>query len=295
MQLMKRYLCITLPILVAALTVCIDSTFADVVSLSPVKDNTLYEFDPSDPFSPCNSNGAGDFFSAGRNRSQSLLRRGLIQFDFSGIPAGAVVTPGSLNLSLEVVDMPKKDTSGEDRDFWLVPLTQAWGEGTSQADVGISGAGSGAAATDGDATWIHTSFDSAIHDPYNPDPSDPGYWTTYGAISAAPVDPTMFGAPSGTVPAAPYLGPVLFGSSSMEADINAWLADPSSNFGWLIIGDERIDGSDVSSNRGFASRENSAGSPVLSFEYTLAVPEPSSAMLLVLGLGMLWWRGRKRP
>ena len=46
-------------------------------------DNTLYEHDPRDPGSPLNSNGSGNFLSAGRSFSLSLLRRGLIQFDFA--------------------------------------------------------------------------------------------------------------------------------------------------------------------------------------------------------------------
>ncbi|NQT41616.1 MAG: hypothetical protein HQ581_29270 [Planctomycetes bacterium] len=155
---------------------------AELVSMTSSSDNTLYEHDPADPQSPLNSNGSGDFFSAGRNRNRSLLRRGLIQFDLSGIPDGAVIVPGTAALTLEVVDMPKKDTSGEARDFWLVRLDHAWGEGASEANAGISGAGSGASALEDDATWFHTMYDPAIHDPYNPNPADPGYWPQEGAL-----------------------------------------------------------------------------------------------------------------
>lgn len=270
------------------------------VSVTSCKDNTLYEYDPTDPQSPFNSNGSGDFFSAGRNYRKSLVRRGLIQFDLSSVPAGAAVVPGMAELTLEVVDMPKRDTTGESRSFWLVPLDRDWGEGTSEANAGISGAGSGAGATKGDATWLHTIYDPAIHDPRHPDPVDPGYWPQEGALGHAPLlDHTVYGDPAGTVPAARYLGPVTFASPSMEADINAWLADPTSNFGWLVLGDERIGDSTRSSNRGFASSEHADHPPLLTFEYTL-VPEPSPVVLLVMGLvvtgvGMWWWRWRGHP
>lgn len=262
------------------------------VSLQPIKDNTLYEFDPADPDSPLNSNGAGDMFSAGRTRSRALLRRGLLQFDLTTIPAGAVVVPGTVALTLEVVDSPRRDTSGEARDFWLVPLEQEWGEGSSAANAGVSGSGSGAAATPGDATWLHTSYDPNLHDPRMPDLADPGYWSQTGVLGNSPVDPTAYGDPAGSVPAAPYLGPVTFASMTMESDLRRWLADPTSNFGWLVLGDERIAGEDVSSARGFASREH-ATPPTLSFEVTI-VPEPSSVTIVLVGLVMFCWCDRSR-
>ena len=171
-------------------------------------------------------------------------------------------------------------------EFWLVPLNREWGEGSSVAKAGVSGAGSGAGATAGDATWLHAIHDPSIHDPRMPDPRDPGYWTQAGAIGNSPVDPTVFGGPVGSVPAAPYLGPVNFTSSSMETDINRWLGDPTTNFGWLVVGDERVVGDDVSSARGFASRENSSP-PTLSFEYTI-VPEPGSVTMLGVGLAVFF-------
>jgi hypothetical protein len=264
-------------------------TCAEPLSITSSKDNTVYEYDPADPKSRFNSNGHGNFFSAGRNYSKSLIRRGLIHFQLPSELAGAVVVPGTAQLTLKVVDMPWRDTTEESRDFWLVRLDRNWGEGASEANAGVDGAGSGAAAMQHDATWLHTMYDPAIHDPRNPNPADPGYWPREGVLGNAPVDPAVYGDPAGTVPAAPYLGPVAFGSPAMEADINAWLADPGSNFGWLVLGDERVDDSTRSSNRGFASHENADHPPVLAFDYTI-VPEPSSAALLIVSLIVLLWR-----
>jgi hypothetical protein len=259
-----------------------DNVHAESVSLLPAKDNTLFEYDPADMDSPFNSNGAGDFFSAGRTRSRGLLRRGLLQFDFSSIPDGAVIVPGTVELRLVVVDSPRKDKSGEARDFWLVPVEQDWGEGSSEANAGVSNAGSGAAATSSDATWLHSIYDPNIHDPRLPNAADnAGYWSEEGVIGNLPSDPSIFGSPAGSVPAAPYLGPVTFASMSMETHINGWLVDSASNFGWLVVGDERIVADDVSSARAFASREH-ASAPTLSFQYTI-VPEPASAVALLAG------------
>ena len=292
MRCFQTLLPISLPILLMVLFFHAKSPRAsgDPVPIISSKDNTLYEYDSAEPQSPFNSNGSGDYFSAGRNYSKSLIRRGLIQFDVSSIPVGAVVVPGTAALTLQVVDMPKKDETGEDRDFWLVRLDRDWGEGASRADAGGM-AGSGAPAMGDDATWLHTRYDSTIHDPRNPNPADPGYWAQAGALGNGPLDPTLFGDPAGTVPAAPYLGSVTFASPAMEDDINVWLASPISNAGWIVLGDERIGDSSRSSNRGFASREHADHPPALTFEYTI-VPEPASVVLLMLGPGMMWWRCR---
>ncbi len=266
------------------------AAWAVVVSLTPSHDNTLYEYDPTDLDSPLNSNGSGDFFSAGRNRSRSLIRRGLIRFDLSGLPDGATVVPGSVELQLEIVDSPARDVSGESRDFWLIPLDRAWGEGASVANIAASGSGSGAPASPGDATWLHTAYDPAIHDPRDPQPDDSGYWPLRGAVGDGPFDPSGLGSPSGTVPAAPYLGPVTFSAASLEGDLAAWLADPAGNHGWLMLGDERIDDSSRSSNRGFASRENLLSPPRLVFTYVLGPLGDFDANGIVDGTDFLLWQ-----
>ena len=80
--------------------VCGSGAGAEQIHLTAVKDNTLYQYDPADDSVELNSNGSGNVFSAGRSLNRSQIRRGLVQFDFSSIPAGAQVVPGSLQLDV---------------------------------------------------------------------------------------------------------------------------------------------------------------------------------------------------
>ena len=157
------------------LTLCgLNRADGESISLQPSKDNTLYEFDPTDPDSPLNSNGAGDFFSAGRTRSRGLLRRGLLQFDLSTIPAGAVVVPGTVALTLEVVDAPcviRPETPRVSASCRWNPngvKVRLWPMRASAVPV------AGECRTAGDATWLHAIHDPSLHHPRMPDPRRSG-------------------------------------------------------------------------------------------------------------------------
>ena len=70
----------------------------------------------------------------------------------------------------------------------------------------------------------------------------------------------------------------------MVADVQGWVNSPSSNFGWLLKGDESVSGT----FRAFWSKEadlmgNGAYEPRLVINYT-SVPEPSSLVLCAEGL-----------
>ena len=108
------------------------AAFADVVSLAPQKDNTLYEDGKG-----FLSNGHGIYFFAGRTAAPSL-RRGLIAFDLTSIPTNATITAVSLSLFLS-------KTHGGSASVSLSKVSQAWGEGASDAgEPGGNGANSGA-------------------------------------------------------------------------------------------------------------------------------------------------------
>lgn len=63
------------------------------VSLTPSLDNTIFQSPPN------NSNALGGYFIAGQTNGGSI-RRALIKFNLSSIPAGSVITNVSLQLTL---------------------------------------------------------------------------------------------------------------------------------------------------------------------------------------------------
>lgn len=182
---------------------------------TPVKDNTLYENLLGQV-----SNGSGQSFFAGRTVG-GLIRRGLLAFDLtSGLPQGVIVT--SVLLTLHV-----SRTLASTQSVQLHNVLADWGEGASNAI--ILGGGMGALTTPGDATWIHTFFDT-------------GTWANPGGdFAAAPSAAQSVGA----------IGFYTWSSAQMVADIQAWLDDPSTNFGWLVKGPEG-----PASTKRFDSREN---------------------------------------
>lgn len=170
------------------------------VSIGSQRDNTLYE-DPTGSL----SNGAGQYFFTGMTNLSALRRRGLIQFDIaSAVPAGAQIVGVDLKLNLS-------QTATGAIPVALHRVTSSWGEGTS---AGFGNEGGGAAATPGDATWIHTDFSSRT-------------WTTPGGdFVATPSSTLSVGLPG------PYTWP---STTQLVADAQSMLDNPSGNFGWLLL------------------------------------------------------------
>jgi hypothetical protein len=200
-----------------------------IATIRPSQDNTLYE-DPSGGLS--NGFGAGLFVGTTRN---GLIRRTLIAFDVAGsIPSG--VTISSVRLEMTMTRTTAGSASAE-----LHRVTTDWGEGSSDA---AAQEGAGAAAATNDATWLHSFFNSV-------------QWSSTGGdfVSSSSANTTISGG-----------GTYTWGSSSkMVADVQGWLKGPSSNFGWIILGDE---GSSRTAKR-FGSRESSSAGerPSLIVEY----------------------------
>jgi len=225
---------ITRPLLICALVAALFGVGigvnADEVTLGSSKDNTLYE-DPNGLL----SNGAGMHFFTGRT-ANALNRRGVIAFDVaSAIPAGSTIDEVQLTLH-----MSRTISGGQ--PVALHALTRDWGEAGSDA----SGAeGAGAPAEPGDATWIHTFFDTDFWD-------NPGGDFNPSASATTTVAGTGF---------------YTWGSnSSMVADVQRWLDDPARNFGWIVIGNES---QDVTAKR-FDTKENSTADfrPALTVVFT---------------------------
>ena len=208
---------------------------AFTINIFPSKDNTLYEYDPAEGD---HSNGAGFHFFAGET-AMGELRRGVLAFDIAGsIPPGSTITAVSLSLNMSRTLL---ETA---RTVELHKLLADWGEGTSHAP---GEEGDGAPATTNDATWRHRFFDTI-------------FWAMQGGDFSA------------TVSASQVVGPVgqyTWSSAQMVADVQSWLDNPSSNFGWLVLGDESTN----ATSKRFDTRE-SASPPVLTIEYTRTAPAP---------------------
>ena len=216
-------------VLAAALTgIASDLASAATISIMPSKDNTLYEFDPDDGD---HSNGAGFHFFAGET-AMSELRRGVLAFDIAGsIPHGSIITSVTLSMNMS------RTISETPRIVELHKLLADWGEGTSHAP---GEEGDGAPATTNDATWRHRFFDTI-------------FWAMQGGDFSPTVSASQSVGP---------VGPYTWNSAQMVADVQSWVNNPASNFGWLVVGDESAAGT----TKRFDTRE-SASPPVLTIEY----------------------------
>lgn len=210
---------------------------ASEVTIFPSKDNTLFQHDEGTL-----SGGAGSYLFVG-NSDSGTSRRALITFDIAAhIPEGATINRVKLTLNMS-------GSSEQSADVTLHRVLADWGEGTS-APSGQEDRGS--AATEGDATWIHTFFATRTW-------NIPG-----GDFAEVPSASREVGGRGSYSWAAP----------EMAADVQVWLDHPSSNFGWMMLG---VEGSDPSAKR-FDSRENGeeVNRPVLEVHFDLTAVEARS-------------------
>lgn len=222
----------------------------DTLVVTSSKDNTLYADDTG---SLSNALGVGMF--AGRTNSDAL-RRALIAFDLSVIPAGSTINSVSLTLRMD------RSLSGSTMTRLHRTLAD-WGEGTSAA---TDNGGGGAPASAGDATWIHRFSPASL-------------WTTPGGDFL----PTA----SANIPVG-SIGNYTWSTPAMAGDVQFWLSNPTSNFGWTIVADEAVSGTAMR----FATREAAASiRPSLTVEYTVPTPGTLGALALA-GAGLA--RRRRR-
>ena len=212
-------------------------TLADPVPFPASKDNTLYQSTTGSL-----SNGQGIFFFAGRtNETSNFLRRGLVAFNLSSIPSNATVTAASLNLFL--VKMGPVAPG----NMTVNKALRDWGEGNSNAG---SPGGHGAPAQTNDATWLHNFFNTS-------------FWTTPGGDFSAAPSATAFVEVEGVYHV--WSGPGLI------ADVQAWVSNPASNFGWAIIGNEVDPGSAAK----FGTSEHGTSPPRLDVTFQTTPPTPT--------------------
>jgi len=176
------------------------------VTLVTDRDNTLIE-DPASNLSL----GTSYYFYVGRvgPNGNGTIRRGVIRFDVeSAVPTGATIISAALTLHCS------QSGGGGSAMTTLHRLLSDWGEEDS---FGFGGGGT--FAEPGDATWLHT-----FH------PTE--FWNTPGGdfVESASASRLVGGIGFYTWDSTPEL----------VADVQSWLDDPASNFGWAVRGNESV-------------------------------------------------------
>ncbi len=175
---------------------------ADVVTLVPTADNTLYE-----SLTGADSNGGGQYIFVGRVATGER-RRALLRFDLSSIPARSTINSARLQLNMS-------RTIAGATNVTLHRVLRDWSEG----DVDAPGQeGGGADSQPGSTTWIHTSFPDQL-------------WSSAGGD----FDPLARATTSVN-----GVGNYVWQSNEMAADVADWVQSPSQNFGWLLRGNESV-------------------------------------------------------
>jgi hypothetical protein len=203
---------------------------AQTATFTPSKDNTLYEQAGGQL-----SNGQGELVFIGKTDSRDGFRRrrALIAFNLGSIPANATVSEATLTLSLA------RSSSGTSTAT-VRKVLKDWGEGAS--DAGSPGGG-GTHALTGDATWLHTFYNTA-------------FWSTPGGDFASAASASTSVGSSNTT--------YSWSGSGMVADVQSWISNPATNFGWVVLGDEATNGS----AKAFYSGEAASLAPRLTVTYT---------------------------
>jgi hypothetical protein len=241
---------------------------AATISLTATEDTTLFQRQPD------NNLGSNPLL-AGSNAG-GFRSRGLFRFDFSSLPADAVIT--DVQLQMSVTQVPDPDLFGPlvESNFGIHRMLVAWGEGTG---AGLGGGIQGRPAENGESTWnsrLHSTNGSSVP------------WTDSGGASGSDFETN----PSSST-SIRDLGLYTFGSTPQFInDIETWIADPTSNFGFLLLNQSE---STPGTARRFASTENNSGvsgaiAPTLILTF---VPEPSGYAMIALSFAGFCLR-RKR-
>lgn len=215
----------------------VGSARAAMITLGASKDATLFE----SPTGHLSAGGDHGIFVGKTFEATNTLRRGLIEFDLSGIPNGSTIN--SVSLRLGVTKHPTGGASSV--AMGLHRLLGDWGEGNV---IGAgAGGGQGGPAANGDATWLHQFR-----------PGD--LWSNRGGDFVAQASATASVGLTGS-------DANWSSTNQLVTDLQGWLANPAINFGWLIRGNESVAGS----ARRFASSEaNQANNrPLLTVNFTL--------------------------
>jgi len=207
---------------------------------------------------PDNNAGGNTLLNLGTD-GQGGVRRGLLRFDLSAIPAGATVTSAVLRLT--VVRIPFGGPMNS--NFKLYRLLADWSGGTQAGN-------SGAPATEGEVTW-----NSRQH--------GTGGWTDPGAAGDA----------ESTASASQFVNSISgvtyeWAGAGVTRDVQDWMNEPGSNFGWLLRSDDE---DSRRTARAFAALENGSSFGTLEIGYTpranrpptVAITNPTNGAIFTTG------------
>jgi hypothetical protein len=213
------------------------------VTNNSVADTSLLEFAPS------NNNGGQAFVISGHIQNPGRAR-GLYQFNLTGLPTNAVIL--SVVLELTVTRQPGDGLANS--AFSVHRMSRSWGEGNK---IAIHVPGQGLAAGAGEATWL-----CAFH-PTNA-------WTSPGGEPDVDFVSSESSFQSINVAGESYR---FESTPELVGDVQAWVSNPSSNFGWMLICDDEAT---PFTARHFGSREDPGAHPNLEIQY-LVPPHIDSA------------------
>jgi Immunoglobulin domain/Bacterial Ig domain len=198
---------------------------AATVTLNPVADAYIRQFDPDRTLGDYGSEPSLVSGALG-SRAQFEVRRALLRFDLSQIPAGAVVSSATLKITVVMVPMTPNNST-----FDIRRVLQLWTEG------GVSWNSRLGAGTPWQVPGATGSAD-AISTP-----------SSFVAVGSANFTEYTFSSMAGLV-----------------ADVQGWINNPSSNFGWLLISEDEVT---PQTARRFGAREDPVHPPVLTVNYSL--------------------------
>lgn len=205
---------------------------ADSKTFNPVADATLIQPDSGGGQW---ANGGSYNYYCGRVgvNGAGTLRRGLLRFDLSAIPPGSTITAVT-------VKMYMSQSQSTAQTCALHRVTSSWTEG-----ITFNFGGGGGSPEGPDVTWSHRSYPAQA-------------WNTPGGDFVA------------TASASKSVGNAGFytftSSAGLIADVQAWVNAPSTNFGWLMKGNEAT----LQTAKRFEARESGdpARWPLLTVTYT---------------------------
>lgn len=154
-----------------------------------------------------NAGGGIDGLFSGTIRTSPFHRRALLRVDLSALPPGSVVESATLELVVE-----RSGGFFGDFDIGLYRIREDWAAGAAMSPDTEGGAG--APASTGDATWISNLHEISLWE-------NPGgdFVEEASAFAAAGVEGEI----------------AVWSGDGLRDDVQRWLDDPSSNYGWVAI------------------------------------------------------------